>query len=110
MKYVPAGLDSAVDWGSKDLRVRNNQPHALVIRVYREGKIVHGELMGPAGPAHEIEIKRHLSRAIIPGVLQNGFRVRTTRTFFEPGGELLREEILSEDTFLPINYQGAPAQ
>ena len=105
VNYSPAGLDAAINWGFKDLRVRNDSRHPIAFRMYRLGRVVYAEVSGSLKPGREIVIKRFVSKAIIPGRVRNGFRVRTVRTFYQDG-RLLRQEVLSEDTFLPIDFGG----
>ena len=106
--YALSGLDATVNWPFKDIKARNNFDFPVAFRIYRMGRSLRVTLHGPREvlPGLEIEIKRTVSKAIIPGNVSDGFRVRTTRAFYRDGA-LLKEELLSEDTFLPIDQPGS---
>ncbi len=42
VKYMPPGLDATIDWGKKDLKIRNNTPFPVVFQM---GKVGQGELL-----------------------------------------------------------------
>lgn len=42
VKYMPPGLDATIDWGKKDLKIRNNTPFPVVFQM---GKVEKGELL-----------------------------------------------------------------
>jgi hypothetical protein len=42
VKYMPPGLDATIDWGKKDLKVRNNTRFPVVFQM---GKVEKGELL-----------------------------------------------------------------
>ncbi len=42
VKYMPPGLDATIDWGKKDLKIRNNTPFPVVFQM---GKVEQGELL-----------------------------------------------------------------
>lgn len=94
--YAPAGLDAAIDFGSKDLGIHNNLNQNITIVLFRQGRILKGYLHLEKPIDFEIELRRHVSDAAT--ISNKAFRVRTTRSFFKKN-MLIREEILSEDTF-----------
>lgn len=113
VKYTAPGLDATIDFNRKDLRVKNVLPFAVKIRLVRHGKYLSGEIFAAgkhALPA-DIRIEREVASDLIPGALEPGFRVRTVRVHYA-GGFPQRKEVLSEDTFLPIDHaaEGGPLE
>jgi vancomycin resistance protein YoaR len=111
VKYTAPGLDATIDFNRKDLRVKNILPYAVKIRLVRHGKYLTGELYATGKHAlpTDIRVEREVASDMIPGALEPGFRVRTVRVHYA-GGFPRRKEILSEDTFLPIDHaaEGGP--
>jgi vancomycin resistance protein YoaR len=103
--YTAPGLDATIDFNRKDLRVRNNLPFAVRIRLTRHGKYLTGELVPVEKNQlpREIRVEREVAGDTIPGILEPGFRVRTVRVHYVSGFPQ-RKEVLSEDTFLPIDH------
>ena len=103
IRYIPAGLDAAVFWGSKDLRIRNPHPfHVRVRATAHEGRL-RIELRGARrGPRVEWNsrivrrIRRRTVREASPGLPagteevvdegEDGTVLERTRTVYWPGG------------------------
>ena len=100
--YAQAGFDATVNYPHKNLVVRNNKESPVEFTVQRRGRSLRAELEGLFHPQTEIRLERSVSRAVIPGRIENGFRVRTTRTFLL-GGMPERAEVLSFDVFAAID-------
>lgn len=101
--YTAAGLDAAIDYGRKDLRLRNPHAYPVSFRLVRHGKYLTAELSGSGLQPGEYRIEREVAKDMIPGELEPGFRVRTIRMQTSTSGTIVRKEILSQDTFLPTD-------
>lgn len=104
VRYTAPGLDAALDFGRKDLRVRNPHAYVVSIRLTRHGRYLTAELSGAGALRYDIRLEREVAPDTIPGAVESGFRVRTLRIFAANGGAPVRREILSQDTFLPIDF------
>ena len=96
--YALAGFDATINFPYKDLIVRNSSGRPLEFVVIRRGRALSAELEGMFESGMEIRLARTVSQGVIPGIIQNGFRVRTTRTFLYEGLPA-RAEVLSQDVF-----------
>ena len=96
--YARPGLDAAIHWGYKDLKVKNPYSFPVSFRIFREGNTFTAELFAAGKLPWRVEIERQVSRAVIPGQVHNGFRVRTLRKFYTDG-ILIKKEVLSLDSF-----------
>lgn len=103
VSYALPGFDAAINYRSKDLRVTNSLSVPVTFRIYRHGKVLTAELLAQLDPELEVRLTRHVSSAVIPGRVQNGFYVRTVRTFLRQGLPV-RAEVLSSDVFAPIDH------
>lgn len=104
--YTDPGFDATIDYGNKDLRARNNFAFPLAIRLNRHGKFLTAEIYAPKGQAlpPAIALERDVAADYIPGVHASGFRVRTLRVFAATATQPLKKQVMSEDTFLPIDH------
>lgn len=104
--YTQPGFDATVDFGNKDLRAKNNLPFPVAIRLTRHGKFLSAEIYAQTGEAlpQAIALERDVAQDYIPGEITAGFRVRTLRVFAATGNTPLRKQVMSEDTFLPVDH------
>ncbi len=121
MSYVPAGLDATVDFGRKDLRLKNDtdMPVYVVVKVNAKKGTVTASLYGRP-PAATIEVTAEEVERLEPDdtiVVENrhrsvsyrkvlirerdGVRTKTYRTF-TANGEEARRELVSEDYYPPV--------
>ncbi|MGB9886873.1 MAG: VanW family protein [Moorellales bacterium] len=126
--YADPGLDAAVVFGYKDLRVFNPSPHALHLRVELRGEYLRISVWGPWQAKHRVQVKVEVWQtcpppeecrrdpSLAPGqrlVLQPGEKgvwVRVRRRLEWDRGSC-REEIISEDYYPPkprVILTGAP--
>lgn len=103
VRYIAPGLDAALDFGNKDLKLRNPHSTPVSFRLTRHGRYLTAELFGDAPEAVTIRIEREISQDLIPGSVEPGFRVRTLRVYTARDATPVKKEILSQDTFLPID-------
>ena len=57
VRYVALGRDAAVDWGSKDLKVKNHHPFPLKITAQVDGGRLTTRLFGPRALVHDVVIE-----------------------------------------------------
>lgn len=57
VRYVALGRDAAVDWGSKDLKVKNHHPFPLKITAQVDGGRLTTRLFGPRALIHDVVIE-----------------------------------------------------
>lgn len=120
MSYVAVGLDATVDYGTKDLRLKNNtgQPVYLVFRVDEGKMIITAEFYGM--PSKEsISVVSDGYETVMPSApvkISNGSKpIGWTRTIVESrigsrvnifrvfnSGTSSRRELVSEDFYPPI--------
>lgn len=103
VRYVAPGLDAALDYGNKDLKLRNPHSTPVSFRLMRHGKYLTAELFAEGTERATIRIEREVAQDQIPGSLEPGFRVRTLRVYTAHDATPVKKEILSQDTFLPID-------
>jgi len=103
VRYIAPGLDAALDFGNKDLKLRNPHSTPVSFRLTRHGRYLTAELFGDAPETATIRIEREISQDMIPGSVEPGFRVRTLRVYSAQDATPVKKEILSQDTFLPID-------
>lgn len=103
--YTEPGFDATIDYGNKDLKAKNNFPFPLTIRLRRHGKFLTTELLVAEGHTlpQTISLERDVATDYIPGAHANGFRVRTLRVYAATASEPMKKQVMSEDTFLPID-------
>ena len=122
MSYVPAGQDATVDYGRKDLRVKNDtdRPIYFVVHVDSMQMTVTVSLYGkpPADtitveseeverlqPEDPIEVKNNNRTIGYRKVLikeKAGVRTKTYRVFDADDGSEVRRELVSEDYYPPV--------
>lgn len=118
-RYVPLGRDSAIFFGYKDLRFKNNLDNEIVIFAKVLGDVLQVNIFGQYPDKPEIEIiskdKKVIDYQIIrekdPGLEANqeiviqegvpGYKVKTYRIIRKNGEEKI--ELLSDD-----NYKSVP--
>lgn len=116
--YVPLGRDATVYFDRLDLVFRNTTPGNLLILAQTKGDRVIVALMAEERPAYAVEIdvsileeipfiqEVQVDPALPPGLHrverpgQKGYKTKTVRRIWQ-GGRVIREEVLSVDTYKP---------
>ena len=92
-RYAGRGIDSAVAWGLKDLRIRNPYPDYVRIRGdARSGALSVGLWSGRKPP--EVEIETEVKKGTI-GVRQQPLVIERTRTIHWPNGTETQTTLLN---------------
>ncbi len=119
--YAPAGLDSTVDYGRKDLRFQNGTgaPLYIVARANLEARTVVVSLYGvPAESTIDLDVqtletiqpdrakeiannKKYVGYREVVTEERDGYRVKVYRVHLS-GGQEQRRELLSEDYYAPV--------
>lgn len=117
-RYAPVGRDAAVAYEEIDLKFRNNLPEPVRVVCAIEGDSLVCRILSTHKPNYTTQVEaRVLSRTEPSEVVQHrnssggkwrlihrgypGFHVATYRRFTTPKGT--RRELISEDTYPPMN-------
>jgi hypothetical protein len=117
--YAPAGRDAAVAYPHADLRFKNSYPWPLILSVRQESNLLVCRIEGKGVPARVALEAQVLDRfPAPPGIVQpgagqrrsrwhlegrDGVRVALYRNYYNASGQILRRELISDNTYQPIS-------
>lgn len=119
--YVPAGRDATVYYPAIDLRLRNSLDAPVMISAQVERNVLYIAVLSSPEAQRRVEIATKLVATLLPGVdevddatlpagkevvdqeAEVGFVVETYRRVYAGDGRLVSDELLSRDTYPPVN-------
>ena len=119
--YVPAGRDATVYYPAIDLRFRNTSGSPVMLSAQVEDNVIYVAVLGSGNERKRVEIATKVVATLSPSVdlmpdpsLQAGVEivdqesemglvVETYRRVYESDGRFVSEELLSRDTYPPVN-------
>ncbi len=116
VSYVPLSRDAAIDWGSKDLKFRNNTDDYIYIRAVagkssvtfdlfstKTGKEVKltSKVLGKIEPVvkYEEDATLETGKEVVKEKGQTGYRTQLVKEVYQDG-KMIRSEVVSTDRYL----------
>ena len=119
--YVSLGLDSAIDWGTIDLKFENTLDYPLYISAYTQNGKLHTNLYSneslldtsyelssevikvlPAKTEYIKDSTLPTGSSVLVSSGNDGYQVKVTRDTYQ-NDELVASEVISWDTYNPIS-------
>lgn len=119
--YIPAGRDATVYYPVIDLRFLNTLDRPIMISAQVEKNVLYTAVLSNSAERRRVEIVTRTAATLKPSVqrvedaslpagtevvdqeAEDGFVIETYRRVYANDGKLLSEELLSRDTYLPVN-------
>ena len=88
--YVPAGLDAMIDYGSSDLKIRNDHPFPVKIVTWTENKVLHCQIWGNPPSWYD--------KVVIKSWMTSSTTAQASRTYYL-NGKVVKTEALPSSRY-----------